>query len=85
MHYDYIEINGTVFPMASVALCSSCGFPNGTLSNESSSFPSFFGSQDQLDIGATSGTVNRTVIQANVTQYTFSASPVTGSAVYTIE
>jgi hypothetical protein len=85
MHYDYITINGTVFPMTNVALCSSCGFPNGTLSNEPSSFISFYGSQDQLDIGSTAGTVNRTDVLANVTQFTYNPAPVTASASYVIQ
>jgi hypothetical protein len=84
MHYDWLEINGTRFPLTNVVLCSSCGFPAGVLSNEPSTFISFFTSQDQMDIGATAGTVNRTIVQANVTQFTYTATPVLASATYTI-
>jgi Chitobiase/beta-hexosaminidase C-terminal domain len=84
MHYVYLDIDGTRYPLSNVQLCSSCGFPVGVLSNEPSTFISFFGSQDQLDIGATAGTVNRTVSNAGVTQFTYSATAPTASAVYTI-
>jgi hypothetical protein len=85
MHYDWLEVNGVRTQLGGVVLCSSCGFPAGVLSNEPSSFTSFFGSQDQLDIGPTAGSVNRTIIDANVTQFTFSATPVTASASYVIQ
>jgi hypothetical protein len=85
MYYDWLEINGTRYPLTGVTLCSSCGFPAGVLSNEPTPFTSFFGSQDQLDIGPVAGTVNRTIHSANVTQFTYSATPVTASAAYVIE
>jgi hypothetical protein len=85
MHYDWIEINGTRFPMTNVMLCASCGFPAGVLSNEQSNFTSFIVQQDQLDIGPTAGTINRNILGANLTQFTYSASPVTASAAFVIQ
>jgi hypothetical protein len=85
MHYDSMTINGTVFPLSGVTFCSSCGFASGVLSNEASTFVSFFGSQDQLDIGATAGTINRTDSLVNVTQFTYNPAPVTASAAYVIQ
>jgi hypothetical protein len=83
-HYDSMTINGTVFNLSTIQLCTTCGFPVGVLSNETSTFPSFFGSQDQMDVGPTAGTINRTDSLVNVTQFMFNATPVTGSAAYTI-
>jgi hypothetical protein len=87
--YDWLEVNGVRYPLSTVQLCptsnSLCaGIGVGQLSNEVNTWASFMGSQDQLDNYNTTATIGRKVTYANVTVALYSATPVSGSASYTI-
>ncbi len=82
MYYDWLEINGARYDLSTTQWVT--GFPLGAMANETKTWSSFMGSQDQLDQYNTTMTIGRKVNYAAVTVGTYSATPVTGSAPYVI-
>lgn len=81
-YYDWLEVNGTRYDLSHTQWVT--GFPLGAMANETVTWPSFMGSQDQLDNYNTTATIGRQVSYAAVTVGTYSAAPVLGSAAYVI-
>lgn len=82
MYIDWLETNGIRNDLSHTQFVS--GFPLGAVSNELVTWPSFMGSQDQLDMYNTAATIQRQVTYANVTVAIYSATPILGSAAYVI-
>lgn len=82
-HVISLTINGKVHDLSHTVW--EPGLPAGTLSQRTRpGWSSFFGIQDQMDLSLAGGTAGRAVSNANVTEAYYTATPVTGSATFSV-